>query len=185
MADLRDGNIANVKRDEFRRLLGPKPLTEHLLNWLGTITLSATAETFVVRDRINEIKKSGRQIYTGSNFEKWFFDKTIELIGEKQLRYGKLLRDEVDRLIIAELGGEAKAETTLAEIFGLMEMQKNDEKGVLLNNGYANIFYVRDIVGVLRAVLAFWYGDSWLLDADSVELSSGWHEGYLVLSRNS
>jgi len=185
MADLRDGNIANVKRDEFQRLLGLKPLTDPLLNWLGTITLSVTTETFIVRDRIDEIKKSGRQIYMGSNFEEWFFGKTVEMIGEKQLRYGKLLRSEVDRPIISQLGGEAKAETTLAEIFGLMEMQKNGEKGVLLINGYANIFYVRDANGVPRAVLVYWDDDRWHLHAYSVGNPIRWAEGYRVFSRNS
>lgn len=185
MADLRDGNIVDVKRDEFRRLLGLKPLTELLLDWLGTVIVSAETQRFIVRDRIAEIKKSGRLIYTGSNFEEWFFGKTVEPIGETHLRYGKLLRAEVDRPIIVELGGEAKAETSLAEIFCLMEMQKNGEKGVLLANGYANIFYVRDIKGVLRAVFVYWLDDGWCLGARSAEFPYRWLGGNQVFSRNS
>ena len=147
MADLRDGNITKVNRNEFRQLLGLNPLMDSLLESLGTVIVIASNQRFIVRDRISEIKKSGRRIYAGSNFEEWFFDKTVEPIGETHLRYGKLLRAEVDRPIIAELGGEVKAETSLAEIFGLMEMQKKGEKGSLLINGYANIFYVRDKIG--------------------------------------
>ena len=59
----------------------------------------------------------------------------------------------VDGPILAELGGEAKAETTLTEVYSLMEAQKNGENGPLLTNGYANIFYVRDVNGALRAVV--------------------------------
>ena len=162
-----------------------RPLTEPLLDWLGTVTVSAEIQRFIVRDRIAEIKKSGRQIYTGSNFEEWFFDKIVEPIGKTQLRRGKLLRAEVDRPIIAELGGEIKAETSLAEIFGLMEMQKNGEKGALLNNDYANIFYVCDTKGVLRTVAVHWNDARWNLHAFSVENPLGWLKGYQVFSRNS
>ncbi len=185
MADLRDGNIAEVKRDEFRRLLGLNPLTEPLLDWLGTVTVPAEIQRFIVRDRIDEIKKSGGRIYTGSHFEGWFFGKTVEPIGETQLRYGKLLRAEVDGPIIAELGGEIKAETTLAEIFGLIEMQKKGEKGALLINGYANIFFVRDIDSALRIVRANWHDGGWDLDANSVGHPFRWSWLQQVFSHNS
>lgn len=185
MADLRDGNVTEVNRNEFRQLLGLNPLLDPLLESLGTVIVTASNQRFIIRDRIAEIKKSGRRIYTGSNFEKWFFDKTVEPIGETLLRYGKLLRAEVDHSIIAELGGEAKVETSLAEIFGLMEMQKNGEKGSLLINGYANIFYVRDTKGVLRAVDVRWSVGGWFLLASSVGRPDRWAEGSRVFSSNS
>jgi hypothetical protein len=91
----------------------------------------------------------------------------------------------VDGPIIAELGGEEKSETTLSEMFSLMEKQGKGEDGVLLNNGYANIFYIRDLAGVLRAVGVRWGGGGWGVGADSVGGPDRWDGGYRVFSRNS
>jgi hypothetical protein len=66
-----------------------------------------------------------------------------------------------------------------------MEKQKNGEGGVLLNNGYANIFYIRDQNRVLRAVGVNWHVDGWNVLADSVEHPRRWNDGDQVFSRNS
>ena len=111
--------------------------------------------------------------------------KTEDPISEQTLRYCKLRQSSVDDPIITELGGEAKAETTLSEMFSLMEKQKNGEDGVLLNNGYANIFYIRDQKGALRTVNVRWRGDGWVVRAYSVENPRRWVDGFQVFSRNS
>jgi hypothetical protein len=67
----------------------------------------------------------------------------------------------------------------------MMERQANDEEGELLNNDYANIFYVRDITNTLRAVIVYWYGDGWDVKANSVEGPVEWDAGDSVFSRNS
>ena len=162
----------------------PEPQPEPLLKFLGIVTIPAT-ERFIVSDRIAAIRKSGRKIYTGSNFEKWFFEITVEPIEETQLRHYKLLKAEVDGTIIAELGGKIKAETTFSGMLALMEKQANGENGILLTNGYANIFYIRDGNGVLRAVGCYWDGGGWYVRADSVEGPDRWGEGYQVFSCNS
>jgi hypothetical protein len=122
------------------------------------------------------------------NFRSWFLSgegKIEEPVGDKELRYGKLVKGTVDGPIIQELDGEAKAETTLSEVFALMEKQPNREDGVLLTNGWANIFYVKDIEGVLRAVLVDWSGDGWGVGARSVGSPDDWDAGGRVFSRNS
>lgn len=156
-----------------------------LLEFLGVVTVPATTERFSVRDRIAAIRQSGRKIYMGSNLEEWFLNCTVEPVGETEIRYHKLLMDEVDGPIIAELGGKARAKTTLGEVFALMGQQLNGENGVLLTNGYANIFYIRDVAGVLRVVGVDWRGVGWDLDAGSVDYPYRWDEGSRVLSRNS
>jgi hypothetical protein len=65
-----------------------------------------------------------------------------------------------------------------------MEKQKNGEDGVILNNGYANIFYVKDESGVLRAVNVRWNDYGWSVDASSVEDPGRWRDGVQVFSRN-
>ena len=182
LADLRDGNIAGVSRENFRRILGLNSLS--LLELIGTVNVPATTKAYVVRDHISELRKK-RKMYTGSNFENWFFDKTVEPILKSELCYYKLSKGSVDGPIIAELGGETRAEITPAEMFSLMKMQANGEDGALLTSDYANIFYIRDINGVLRAVRCYWSDDGWVVRASSIECPDEWYGGYQVFSRNS
>lgn len=158
---------------------------ELLLEPVGTITVPATTSKFVAREKF--VRDTGRKakvkiIFLGGNFSSWFLDKTEDPMVEQALRYHKLRKSSVDRPIIAELGD--KAETTLAEMFSLMEMQKNGESGVLLNNGWANIFYVKDINEVLRTVLVYWDDDGWDVRARGVGDPGAWSGGFRVFSRN-
>jgi len=124
--------------------------------------------------------------YLGDNFRSWFLSddgKIEDPITEQTLRYYKLRRSSVDGPIMAELGIPEEVETTLSEMFCLMEKQKNGESGVLLNNGYANIFYIKDQSGVRRAVRVSWYGDGWIVDADPVDGPYSWGAGRQVFSR--
>jgi len=184
LSDLLEANIDVIDRNAFRRLVGLEP-TNTLLEPLGTIIVLAT-EKFVAKE--NFIVNTGRKApvkisFVGSNFSEWFLGKVEEPRPETQLRYAKLLKYSVDRPILAELGNTA--ETTLAEIFQLMLNQSNGEDGTLLTNGYANIFYVRDVNGELRAVDVRWDGGGWYVDADSVGFPFEWHDGYRVFSCNS
>ena len=49
--------------------------------------------------------------------------------------------------------------STLEDIAGLIEAQPNGKSGFLLNNGYANIFYVEGKNGEVFAVLVLWFSD--------------------------
>ena len=106
-------------------------------------------------------------------------------MGEQTLCWSKLRRDALDETILAELGGENKAETTLTELYTLMEQQKDGRPGTLLVDGTWNVFYIRDLQGVLRAVFVYWYDGGWSVGADSVGDPDGWCAGYRVFSRRS
>ncbi len=168
----------------------PKP-TPSILELVSTIVVNATTSKLVAKEKfvVNTKRNAPVKIsYLGDNFTSWFLNgdgKTEDLISEQTLRYAKLRKASVDGPIITELGGEAKAETTLSEVLSLMEKQKNGEEGVLLNNGYANVFYIKDSAGVLRAVIVRWLDDGWFVYADSVVDPVRWSGGYLVFSRNS
>lgn len=171
--------------DEFKKFLRKeKCWISDLLEFISTVTVSATTTNLLVRDCIANLRKK-RKVYTGSNFENWFFDKKMKPISKSELRYHKLRKSSVDNPIITELGGKDKAETTADEMLALIEMQANGESGALLNNGYANSFYIRDIKGVLRAVGCSWRGDGWYLGAGVVDYPSEWYAGRRVFSRNS
>ena len=162
---------------------------ELLLDLLGTATTLATTGRFVAKTAfVVNIKHNAKVLISAvwDNFTSWFLSgdgKTEDSISEQTLRYHELRESSVDGPIITELGGEAKAETTLSEMFSLMENQGNGKDGVLLNNGRANIFYVRDQNGVLRAVRVRWSVGGWDVIARSVELPLRWNDGDRVFSR--
>jgi hypothetical protein len=161
---------------------------EELITWFDTTTTSATAEEFVAKDKFREDSEEVKFYGIWDNFTNWFLagnGKIEEPLGEQELRYGNLTKNSVDGPIIDELGGEAKVETTLTELYDLLKRQANGEEGVLLTNGYANIFYIRDTSGVLRAVRVGRLDDGWLVIAYSVETPHAWSAGRRVFSRNS
>jgi hypothetical protein len=162
-----------------------------LLAFVAEVYVLATTGKFVavemfVRDVSHKAKV--KISYLGDNFTKWFLNgkgKTEDPITKQTLYFGKLRKSSVDGPIIDELGGEANAETTLTELYGLMKLQANGEEGALLTNGWWNIFYIKDQNGALRAVSVGWRGGGWRVGAGSVECPVDWRDGYQVLSRNS
>ena len=163
-------------------------VAETILELIGTVTISARNGRFVARDYFikDTSKKAKMKIsYLGDNLKENFLSKVEEAIAKTTLRYHRLRKDLYDKEILTNLGGKNKAETMLAEMFGLMEMQPNGESGTLLTNGYANIFYIKDVNGVLWAVSCYWDDDGWYVNALSVESPSRWRGGNQVFSRNS
>ena len=175
---------------EVAQAPAPKPRTD-LLELVSTVVIPATTAKFVAKEKfvINTKRNAPVKIsYLGDNFTAWFLNddgKTEDPISEQTLRYHKLRKSSVDGPIIEELGGEDKALTTLSEMFSLMEKQKHGEDGVLLNNGWANLLYIKDSAGVLRSVSVYWGDDGWFVDACSVERPDAWYGGNQVFSRNS
>ena len=65
-----------------------------------------------------------------------------------------------------------------------MKKRSIGKAGVLLKNGYANIFYIKDIAGSLRTVYVIWLNGGWDVNADAVEGEGGWGHGRQVFSHN-
>lgn len=163
-----------------------KQVVEKLLDWVGTVTVPATASKFIAREKFVVDTSDSAEVkisYLGDNFKRWFLDKTEEPMAEQVLRYAKLKKSSVDGPIIAELGGDAKAETTLTEFFAVLKQQGHGISGALLNNDWANIFYILDESGLLRAVRAYWRGGGWGVGADEVSCPRAWRGGNQVFSR--
>ncbi len=174
------GKIAELKHEVVE-------IVSRLLQPLGAITIPATTEKFVARDKFVLGTSPGAEVkiaYLSSNFQSWFLDKIEEPRGETTLSYHKLIQASLDGPILAELG--EKVEVTISAFYSLLEKQgRGGAAGPLLVNGYANIFYVRDAKGVLRAVSAYGYGVGWLVGASFVLDPGGWGAGHRVFSRNS
>jgi hypothetical protein len=175
---LRVFQIIKEDRKFAERLLG-KSTAPALLETLGTVTVPATSDPFVVGTEF------GAAVWLSDNFKKWFFGKTEDPQPESTLRYSQLLRRSIDGPIIAELGGEAATVTSLAYIAWLIRQQSKGEECVLLTNSRANIFYAYDVNGQLRAVYAGRDDDGWYMNTYSVSNSNAWDKGRRVFSRNS
>ena len=177
--------------EKLMEIFGKNPPSispEFLIDFIGTFIVPATTKPFIAREHfiIDTSKKAKVRIsYLGDNFKENFLGKIEESFAGSTLRYGRLKKSSVDAPIIAELGGEVKAETSLAEMFALMRQQPSGESGALLTNGYANIFYIRDKNRMLWAVYCNWDDGVCNVDAYSVDNPLGWGDGLQVFSRSS
>lgn len=184
-----NGCSKEMIKERMLKAFGEMPIINTLLKRISSFPIKPEQGKFIASERfvVDTSRKATVKIsYLGDNFR----ESMLGLVEEQpptetNICYYELLKASVDEPIIAELGGEQKAETKLAEIYALMKNQRNGEKGILLTNGYANIFYVRDIKVVLRAVSVGWDGGGWRLDASSVGRPGRWGAGYQVFSRNS
>ena len=158
-----------------------------LLETVGTVAVQAIA-TFSAKDHF-KVNTSGEVKigYIWDGFSNAFLagDGKVEAdIAEATLRVHKLVKNSVDGPIIAELGGEEVAETSLAQMYELMKAQGQGQQGILLTNGYANIFYVRDVKGVLWVADCRWSSgyDYWDVNAYPVTYPDTWRAGDQVFS---
>lgn len=162
----------------------PKPTS--ILEHIATVDIPEMPEPFVVNKHIQDEKTvGGVKWWLGSNFLQHFSGTTLPPCPAGKINIHKLNKGSVDGPIIAELGGESVAETSLAQLHWMIMQQPNGEQGNLLANGYANIFYIRDTKGTLWAVLCGWdsVGRFWLVEASSVAFPDRWFAGRQVVSR--
>lgn len=151
-----------------------------LLDFIETVDLPAIGK-FIVSDHFTVINKEVKIGYIGDNFENNFVGKVEEAQAKATLCISKLKKDSLDTPIMDELG--SMTETTLANVWQLLKKQANGEKGKLLTNGYANIFYVRDTKGVFWVVFVRWLSGDWSVGARSVGHLVEWGECSQVFSR--
>lgn len=164
-----------------------KPVAGALLVMVGTVSVNATTEKFVASEKFmvnTEADTKVKILCLGSDFKSWFLSKTEKPIQGGELRFQKLAKASVNGPIFSKLGGKEKAETTLTEMFSLMEKQGKGETGALLTNNDANIFCIRDVCGVRRTLGVRWRNDGWHVSADSLERRPRRLGGFLVFSRN-
>lgn len=165
------------RKEQLMTIKGTRPL---FLESIDVITIQAMDDPFVAREKFIVGDAGVRISWLALSFRERFLGKNEGPMPETTLCYAKLIEPSVDGPILTELGD--KAETTLVQIFALMERQANGEKGVLLTNGGANIFYACDINGELRAVDVYWRGGGWGVLSYPVTHPHGWFVGDRVFS---
>lgn len=145
-----------------------------ILDTLITLSVPETNEQFVARMKFVVDPPSNGMSFN-EEFIEWFLSgdgKVEDPIGGQTLCCAQLL-DTVffAQPIINELGGEKKAETTLTELFYLIERQKNGQLCMLNANGKANRFFIRDCNKILRDIDMAWSSVyvRWCLRAQPIE----------------
>jgi hypothetical protein len=157
----------------------PASPSNPLLEAVDTVTVAVSPGPFVVREQFE--RPTGIRFATVWNeFKKRFYGKTEDRQAILSFRKYRLLALAPDGPIIAEMGGEAAAETTTAAAFALLRLQGKGEEGFLQTNGYANIFYARDTKGVLCAIRVGWDGEGWVVDAIEVEDPLAWNGKHAI-----
>ena len=153
-----------------------------LLTKITTVSVSSVSK-FTMNKETQEAANIG---WMGSNFQEFFFGKTEENISEAKVAAYKLEKASLDPAILEELGGEAKAEMSLAHFVSLIQQQSQGQEGTLLVNGYANVAYIRDN-GKLWAVCCYWYSGRRCWDVGALLGTDPrrWHAGYQILSCDS
>lgn len=127
----------------------------------------------------------GTKLYFGNNFENWILPHKVG----KAPKYTKhiLGKPMNDFEIQKEFSIEPFAPSeVLALLKKEISKQKKGEEGILLNNGYTNIFYVKLNNTRLVAVRVRWVADDlrWFCGAYNLDYVD-WHEGFQVFARSS
>ncbi len=166
--------LGRVTRENLQGFLRDPSSTLRRASSVITLTDTVTAvcpAEFVASKRC-QTGLTVKICYFYGGFDKWFFDKVERLPEpvETTLRWRDLLNNTSHEATIAELGGITKAETSLAEIWSLLEKQANGQDGVLLNSGKKNIFYVRDAQELARMIEVYWHAEGWCIGACDLEV---------------
>lgn len=176
-------NGGRARFEEFKLWL--KKVTINILKLLTTVHVSG-AKCFVACGAFGENNPAGIKFYLWDNFKDNFLDKVEKNISEATLAVYTLTKPSLDASIRFELTSECE-ETTLAYLYELISAQTDGQAGPLLTDGKANIFYIRDVKGVLWTVRASWCSArrEWYVHAHSVTYPVGWDAGGQVFSQVS
>jgi hypothetical protein len=139
---------------------------------------------FVASEHFREIASSNAEVkisWLGATFKQRFLHKIEDDESGVLLRTFVLRKSSGDAEIVAELS--IQNETKLGDLWCLLSLQPNGESGTLLTNAVPNVFYIRDVDGILGAVDAVWGGAGWEIGASSVDGSARWLAGRQVISR--
>ena len=159
----------------------------HVLELTGEIVVQSTSWKFVPKERFNSHNEEVRFNLLGKRFLDWFvLTEDADWITDRNqriLRCHRLVQTTKDEAIIAELGSDViKLLVSLPEIYTLLRDHGWGTPGVLLSNGEANIFYVRDPTGTPRTIFTYCDAVGWCVGAHHIGATDKWEVGRQVFS---
>lgn len=151
----------------------------------ATIAVDATT-SFIVRDFFKMGENGQTKIWMSDEFKSKVLAFATNHASADAIHLDKLELTEsmLDSQISVELGNPTPfgVTTFLAHIRTLILKQPKGEKGNLLTNGYANIFYVTGNDGRALTVFAYWSGEQWWFDCDEFDGHGWWLDERCVFS---
>lgn len=151
----------------------------------ATVAVEATI-SFVVRDFFKMGDNGQTKIWMSDAFKEKVLAFASSTASSSEVRLDKLELTESmnDSQITVELGSPTpfSIDGFLSHTKGLILKQPKGEKGDLLTNGYANIFYVTGNDGRTFAVDVHWNGRQWEFDCREFVEDGWWRAGRCVFS---
>lgn len=166
-----------------------KPVVKAVKKAVAVLALIATATASAVTERMdpNDFFQDCPGLYIFDDFKIRVLPalRPFDSAPKADFSVSRLKQAANDTKIRKEL-----SENHLAEwyhIATLITQQKNGEEGVLLTNGYANIFYMLGVNGEVFAVSVRWLSHvrEWRVRAWQLGGRGRWFADYQVFSRNS
>ncbi len=151
----------------------------------ATVAVEATT-LFVVRDFFKMGDNGQTKIWMSDAFKEKVlaFASNTASSGEVRLDKLELTESMNDSQIIVELGSPTpfSIDGFLSHAKGLILKQPEGEKGDLLTNGYANIFYVTGNDGRTLTVFAYWRDEQWKFHCYGFDEYGIWNAEHCVFS---
>lgn len=145
-------------RNELEKLLANYD-EKRLMKFLANTTILANTKSFDPKIIFAAGEHDGTKFYHGDNFKKYLFNPatTVENVDAQNFISHENKRSAYDKEIRAEIGeGVITPDQLWAAWKDLIFKQPKGQDGVLKNNGYGNVWYVKCYDGIVRAVYCCW-----------------------------
>jgi hypothetical protein len=191
------GNMTLGRVEALINIIGGEQVVESLLNGTSKITIEVVRRLTTLtshdvaggKHNLRDFFKTRKGLWTSDNFDEFILaavaKKTVQT-ADTIVGYANLEQPASDAENSAELPDGHIFEDVnnfLNYLATLIQVQWGGKKGVLLNNGYANIFYVKGVSGEVFAVHVSWRADlsEWLVFSVPARALQ-WHAGDRVFS---
>lgn len=149
-----------------------------VLSFISASVIPALVKSFSVKAHFKQnLTAKVKVSYVDPDIHTWLSATVTPRYGY-DLKCFELTKNANDTAVTKGLGENYKVD--MAAIWAMMSEQPNGEAGNLLNNGYANIFYVEGCVVDVR-----WSGGGWSVYVSRFGGDGDWGAGSRVFSRNS
>ncbi|MEJ0001648.1 MAG: hypothetical protein WDN09_00435 [bacterium] len=171
------------KRDEIFGITGVSEISGRLKRAVSGISLEAT-ESFNTKDFFKTKDQGGIFVHVDGDIFSWL-ETEVKNSPAKELASYKFTEDITEENII----GDAKAggiyeEVDMAHVKQICERHIVGGEKLLLDNGYANLFWVRNKKGALCGVCVYWNDDGWDVFVVEFRASFEWRAGDRSFFRN-
>jgi len=176
--------VSNMNQNALQKFLGEvQTLFGRLKKIVSDISLEATA-SFIIRDFFKTKNESGIFAYVDSDIFNWF-DSKVKNSPAKELANYKFTENITEKNIIgdAEAGGIYE-EVDFAHIKQICERHIVKGEKLLEEDGFGNLFWVRNKKGALCEVDVHLHSDGWFVFVRGFDASDEWDAGSRSFFRN-